>query len=141
LAGRHHSPNGTRGHIENRRHFFAAAAEAMRRILVETARRKKREKHGGKQRRLELSEIRIGVDLPPDELLAIDEYLTKLAAADPQAAQIVKLHCFAGLVIEQAAEFLGISARTAYRDWAYARGWLFRAMEESHQQSAGQESI
>jgi len=107
----------------------------MRRILVEAARRKQREKHGGQHKRIELSEVHIGIDAPPDELLAIDENLQKLAASDSQAAQIVKLHCFAGLTIEQAAELLGISARTAYRDWAYARGWLFRAMEQEHRQA------
>jgi RNA polymerase sigma factor (TIGR02999 family) len=121
----------------SRGHFFAAAAESMRRILVEAARRKQRERHGGDHKRVELSEVRIGIDSPPDELLAIDENLEKLAAADQQAAQIVKLHCFAGLTIEQAAELLGISARTAYRDWAYARGWLFRSLEQEQQQPAG----
>jgi RNA polymerase sigma factor (TIGR02999 family) len=121
----------------SRGHFFGAAAEAMRRILVEAARRKQREKHGGQQTRIELSEVRIGVDSPPDELLAIDENLQKLAASDHQAAEIVKLHCFAGLTIEQTADLLGISARTAYRDWAYARGWLFRAMEQEQKQATG----
>jgi RNA polymerase sigma factor (TIGR02999 family) len=112
-----------------RGHFFAAAAEAMRRILVEAARRKQRQKHGGQQRRVELSEMRLGIDSTPDELLAMDEHLERLAAVDAQAAQLVKLHCFAGLTIEQAADLLEISARTAYRDWAYVRGWLYRALE------------
>lgn len=123
-------------HWNSRGHFFAAAAEAMRRILVEAARRKQREKHGGQCRRIELSEVHIGVDSPPDELLAIDDNLQKLADTDPQAAQIVKLHCFAGLTIEQAADLLGISARTAYRDWVYARGWIFRALEQEHRPTA-----
>ena len=109
-----------------RAHFFGAAAEAMRRILVETARRKQTEKHGGGHQRIELSEVRIGVDSPPDVLLAIDENLEKLATVDPQAARLVKLHCFAGLTIEQAAEVLAISARTAYRDWSFAQAWLYR---------------
>jgi RNA polymerase sigma factor (TIGR02999 family) len=121
----------------SRGHFFGAAAEAMRRILVEAARRKQREKHGGQQTRIALSEVRIGVDSPPDELLAIDENLQKLAASDHQAAEVVKLHCFAGLTIEQTADLLGISARTAYRDWAYARGWLFRAIEQEQRQATG----
>jgi len=119
----------------SRGHFFAAAAEAMRRILVETARRKRRAKHGGKLKRIELSEVRIGVDSPPDELLAIDENLQTLASSDAQAAEVVKLHCFAGLTIEQVAEVLGISARTAYRDWAYGRAWLFRAVEQDYRQA------
>jgi len=115
--------------FNSRGHFFAAAAEAMRRILVEAARRKKAEKHGGQMARVELAEVQVGVDLPPDELLSLDECLEEFARTDSQAAQLVKLHCFAGLTIEQAAELLGISARTAYRDWAYARGWLFRKIE------------
>ncbi len=116
----------------SRGHFFAAAAEAMRRILVEAARRKRRAKHGGELNRIELSEIRIGVDSPPDELLAIDENLQRLAASDVQAAEVVKLHCFTGLTIEQVAELMGISVRTAYRNWAYGRAWLFRAVEQDH---------
>jgi RNA polymerase sigma factor (TIGR02999 family) len=121
----------------SRGHFFGAAAEAMRRILVEAARRKQCEKHGGRQKRGELSEVRIGIDMPPDELLAIDENLERLAACDAQAAQLVKLRCFAGLTIEQAAELLGTSVRTAYRDWAFARSWLFRAIEQERRQATG----
>ena len=102
----------------------------MRRILIETARRKQSDKHGGGQQRIDLSEVQIGIESPPGILLEIDENLEKLATLDSQSAQIVKLHCFAGLTIEQAAEVLGISARTAFRDWAYARGWLLRAMEQ-----------
>jgi len=120
----------------SRGHFFAAAAEAMRRILIENARQRKREKRGGQLRRVELSEVQIGIDSPPDDLLALDESLEKLAAADPQIAQLVKLHCFAGLSIEQAAELLSISSRTAYRNWSYARAWLFRAIEQDQRDSA-----
>jgi len=120
----------------SRGHFFAAAAEAMRRILIENARQRKREKRGGQLRRVELSEVQIGIDSPPDDLLALDESLEKLAAADPQIAQLVKLHCFAGLSIEQAAELLSISTRTAYRNWSYARAWLFRTIEQDQRDSA-----
>jgi RNA polymerase sigma factor (TIGR02999 family) len=112
-----------------RGHFFAAAAEAMRRILVENARRKRRLKHGGARRRVELDEAVLSVDGPPaDELLAVDEALERLAGEDPQAAELVKLHYFAGLSVEQAAELLGVSSRKAYRIWAYARAWLFRSL-------------
>jgi RNA polymerase sigma factor (TIGR02999 family) len=110
----------------SRGHFFAAAAEAMRRILVENARRKKRSKHGGGHQRLELDADAIAVQTPVDDLLALDEALTRLAERDAQTAQLVKLHCFAGLSVEQAAEVLAISARTAYRDWAFAQAWLYR---------------
>jgi RNA polymerase sigma factor (TIGR02999 family) len=115
-------------HWNGRGHFFAAAAEAMRRILVESARRKGRDKHGGGRRRVSLDGLELAVELPVERLLDLDEALTALARRDPQAAQLVQLHCFAGLPIEQAAEALGLSARTAYRDWAFARAWLYRAL-------------
>ena len=120
-------------HWNSRGHFFAAAAEAMRRILVENARHKQREMHGGQLQRVALEELRVSLDSPPDELLHLDETLEELGKSDVQAAELVKLHCFAGLSIEQAAEVLGISPRTAYRDWAYARAWLFRSIERSGQ--------
>jgi RNA polymerase sigma factor (TIGR02999 family) len=113
---------------DGRGHFFAAAAEAMRRILVESARRKKRHKHGGGHQRVDLEDRDVPVGPPPDEIIALDDALTRLAADDPAAAQVVQLHFFAGLSIEQAAEALGVSRATAYRQWAYARAWLRCAM-------------
>jgi RNA polymerase sigma factor (TIGR02999 family) len=113
---------------ENRGHFFAAAAEAMRRILVENARRKKRLRHGGGLQRRELPADGPAVANPVEDVVAVDEALEKLAAADPQAAELVQLHYFAGLTIEQAAAVLGISVRKAYTVWAYARAWLFRCL-------------
>jgi RNA polymerase sigma factor (TIGR02999 family) len=110
----------------SRGHFFAAAAEAMRRILIENARRKQTEKHGGGRQRGGLDGLELAVELPVDHLVALDEALTRLAERDPQTAQLVKLHCFAGLSIEQAAEALALAPRTAYRDWAFARAWLYR---------------
>ena len=109
---------------DGRGHFFAAAAEAMRRILVEGARRKKRGKHGGDRQRVDLEEYDVPVRPPPDEILALDESLTRLAGEDLAAAQVVQLHFFAGLSIEEVAEVLGVSRATAYRQWAYARAWL-----------------
>ena len=123
-------------HWKSRGHFFGAAAEAMRRILVENARRKGREKHGGLIQRVPLEELQVGIDSPPDQPLCLDETLDELAKSDGQTAELVKLHCFGGLSIEQAAGVLGISARTAYRDWAYARAWLFRNLEASSRNSA-----
>jgi RNA polymerase sigma factor (TIGR02999 family) len=124
-------------HWNSRRHFFAAAAEAMRRILVERARRKKRRKHGNDLRRVELGELDEPVDSSSEEqvaleeeILALDEALPRLAEQDPEAAQVVQLHFFAGLSIEQAAETLGISRATAYRQWTYARAWLRCALGE-----------
>ena len=115
-------------HWDSRGHFFAAAAEAMRRILVGTARRKGRAKHGGGRQRVDLNAVQVALDMPAEHLLTLDEALTQLAARDAQAARLVDLHCFAGLSIEQAAEMLGISARTAYRDWSFAQAWLYRAI-------------
>jgi RNA polymerase sigma factor (TIGR02999 family) len=115
-------------HWDGRGHFFAAAAEAMRRILVENARRKKRLRHGGAFQRVELSEDLLAAEGLPEDVLAVDEALDQLAAADPATAELVKLVYFAGLTMEQAADTLGIAPRTAYRNWAYARAWLFRRL-------------
>jgi RNA polymerase sigma factor (TIGR02999 family) len=109
---------------ESRGHFFAAAAEAMRCILVENARRRGRQKRGGGRARVELLEGDLIVDDPPEELLAVDEALARLAAEDPQAAELVKLRYFAGLSVDEAAEALGLSRATAYRHWSYARAWV-----------------
>src|SRR5262245_13525315 len=114
--------------FEGRGHFFAAAAEAMRRILVESARRKKAAKHGGNLHRVEMDGRDVPVRPPPEEIVALDDALTRLAADDPEAARIVQLHFFAGLPIEQAAEALGVSRATAYRQWSFARAWLRRAI-------------
>jgi RNA polymerase sigma factor (TIGR02999 family) len=118
-------------HWNSRGHFFAAAAEAMRRILVEGARRKARAKHGGGRQRVPLDGLELAVELPVEDLLALDEALTTLAAREPQVGRLVQLHCFAGLSIERAAEVLNVSARTAYRDWAFARAWLYRVLRGS----------
>jgi RNA polymerase sigma factor (TIGR02999 family) len=115
---------------EGRRHFFAAAAEAMRRILVEAARRKKRRRHGGGLERVEVDAVDLPAPMPDDELLALDEALTRLAAVNPQAVVLVNLCFFVGLTQEQAAKELGISLSTAERLWAYARAWLFRALRQ-----------
>ena len=116
-------------HWDNRGHFFAAAAEAMRRILVENARRKRSLKRGGELVRQELDEAILAAPEPREDLVALDEALTKLAAADPTAARLVQLRYFAGLAIPEAAQVLGVSPRTADRLWAYARAWLHQEIE------------
>jgi RNA polymerase sigma factor (TIGR02999 family) len=108
-------------HWNSRAHFFGAAAEAMRRILVDQARRKQASKRGGQGRRVPLDAADVGFTSPADELLDIDEALTRLAAEDPQAARLIQLRYFAGLSIEDAAEVVGISRSTAYEHWSYAR--------------------
>jgi RNA polymerase sigma factor (TIGR02999 family) len=105
-----------------------AAAEAMRRILVDHARRKRADKRGGTGRRFEVSECDRLVVPDPDTLLAVDEALANLEAEDPGSAGLARLRLFAGLSVEEAAEALGLSRATAYRDWAYARAWLTAAL-------------
>ncbi len=111
---------------DNRVHFLAAAAEAMRRILIDRARDRKRLKRGGNRRRQDLDlESLLEVDAPADDLIDLDQAIALLKATDAQAAALVKLRLFAGLTIEQVALTLGISRRTAERDWTFARTWLF----------------
>jgi RNA polymerase sigma factor (TIGR02999 family) len=107
-----------------RGHFFAAAAEAMRRILVENARRKGSLKRGGDRSRQDLDAVEIALPEIPEDLVALDEALTKLTATDKTAADLVNLRFFAGLSLLEVAQQLGISPRTADRLWAYARAWL-----------------
>ena len=114
----------------SRGHFFAAAAEAMRRILVENARRKDRLKHGGGKAKVDVDRLDLAAPERPDELLALDEALTRLATADPQAAELVKLRYFAGLTVSQAAEALGIAPRSADFLWSYAKAFLLKAIRD-----------
>src|SRR5579871_5821253 len=111
-------------HWSGRGHFFAAAAEAMRRILVENARRKRTLKRGGALGRRELDAAELLAPEPREDLLALDDALTALAAKDPAAAELVQLRYFGGLSVADAAQVLGISLRTAERLWTYTRVWL-----------------
>jgi RNA polymerase sigma factor (TIGR02999 family) len=108
-------------HWNSRQHFFAAATEAMRRILVEQARRKKADKRGGDRKRVPLDDADVGYTPTEDEILDVDEALTRLAAEDAQAARLIQLRYFGGLSIEDAAALVGISRSTAYEHWAFAR--------------------
>jgi RNA polymerase sigma factor (TIGR02999 family) len=114
---------------DSRGHFFAAAAEAMRRILIEQARGKKRQRHGGGLRRVELLDPAVAVSADDEQILLLDEALTKLAGIRPQAAKLVQLRFFGGLAVDEAAPLLGISARTARRLWVFAQAWLRREMQ------------
>jgi len=113
----------------SRGHFFGAAAEAMRRILVEQARRKQRVKHGGERGRVDL-EHALNVAEPATDLLAVDEALTRLAVVDPPAAKLVALRFFSGLSMKEAAAAMGVSLRTAERNWTYAKSWLHRELAD-----------
>jgi RNA polymerase sigma factor (TIGR02999 family) len=112
----------------DRGHFFAAAAEAMRHILVDNARRKRGAKHGGGRRRVPLEEAVPTLPAEGEDLLVLDQALTRLAAEDPEAAAVVQLRYFAGLSVEEAAQSLGMSRATAYRHWTYARAWLLEEL-------------
>jgi RNA polymerase sigma factor (TIGR02999 family) len=124
LVGDDHQSWSSRGH------FFAAAAEAMRRILVERARGRRCAKRGGGIQRVDLNDAMLAVEASPEGLIAMDEALTRLADKDAQAAQLVKLAYFGGLSLEQAAAVLGVSRRSVYRHWAFARAWLYRAITD-----------
>jgi RNA polymerase sigma-70 factor, ECF subfamily len=115
-----------------RTHFFALAAQAMRRILVDHARRRGAAKRGGQQNRLPLEDNLVPALEPGNNVLAVDEALLKLAQFDPQQAQLVELRFFGGLSVAEAAEVLGISKRSAEREWTVVRAWLRRELSESH---------
>jgi len=114
----------------SRGHFFAAAAEAMRRILVENARRKKSDRHGGYRDRLPLEAGDIEVTMPAEQIVALNDALDALERENPEVTQLVKLRYFVGLTLDQAAEILQISARTAYRHWAYAKARLHEELTD-----------
>jgi RNA polymerase sigma factor (TIGR02999 family) len=114
------------GAWDNRGHFFASAAEAMRRILVENARRKKSQKRGGGHARVNLDELTLSITGPSEDIIAVSEALDKLAAQKPAVADLVKLHYFSGLTLDQVAQLQGIGRRTAVKYLAYARAWLYR---------------
>src|SRR5262245_25577126 len=111
-------------HWDSRGHFFAAAAEAMRRILVENARHKRSQKAGHGRQRRPLDDVEATVGAPPDDLLVLDEALTKLQRENQEAAELAKLRLFTGLTVDEAADALRISRRTGFRLWTYARAFL-----------------
>lgn len=115
----------------SRSHFFCAAVEAMRRILIENARSKQKLKRGGDQHRVNLSDADIAIEKDINDLLSLDEALTKLAQEDPTKADLVKLRYFGGLTLEQASHVLKISRATASRYWSYVQAWLFHEINGS----------
>jgi RNA polymerase sigma factor (TIGR02999 family) len=121
---------------DSRGHFFAAAAEAMRRILVNRARDKKRLKRGGDRRRIDLDQVEIALDTSDEQLIALDDALALLAVEDSGAARLVNLRFFAGLTLKDAAASLGLTQRTAERQWTYARAWLFARLRQVEGQAA-----
>jgi len=128
LAGGEQRPE-----FEKTGHFYVAAAEAMRRLLVDHARARLAQKRGGEGKRqggTVLENVAALSDAqPPEEILALDDALSRLGEQDTQAAQVVRLRFFAGLDIEQTAKVMGISPRTVKRQWQFARAWLYRELE------------
>src|SRR6266699_4238109 len=118
--------------FEGRAHFFGAAAEAMRRILIDRARRKRALRHGGGQRRVTIQQMDLASSDADEQLLAVNEALDKLAAQDPIEAELVKLRYFVGFTVEEAADLLDISTRTARNYWAHARTWLYHEITVRH---------
>lgn len=121
---------------DSRGHFFAAAAESMRRILLNHARDRNRLKRGGDRRRIDLDQVEIALDSSDEQLIALDEALALLVVEDPSAAQLVNLRFFAGLTLKDSAASLGLAIRTAERQWAYARAWLFARLRNGDGQDA-----
>jgi RNA polymerase sigma factor (TIGR02999 family) len=117
---------------QNRRHFFGAAAEAMRRVLIDSSRRKHAVRRGGDLERVNVDDhvLEIAASAPADELLQVHEALERFSTEDARKAELVKLRYFVGMSLEEAAGVLGISERTAKRDWAYARAWLGDVIEQ-----------
>ncbi|MFQ5415108.1 MAG: ECF-type sigma factor [Phycisphaerae bacterium] len=115
---------------DSRGHFFAAAARAMRRILVERARRRARIKHGGGRRRADLDALQLAGDEPAEDLVALDDALSKLALCDKRKADVVMLRYFTGLTIDDTARALGVSPATVKSDWSFAKAWLYSEMSD-----------
>jgi RNA polymerase sigma factor (TIGR02999 family) len=116
---------GQKAGWQNRAHFMAVAGQAMRRILVDYARQRVAGKRGGGEMTLDLDQCEVGIDLgQSEELLAVDEALTRLAALDLQQARVVELRYFCGMTVEETAQALAIAPRTVKREWAMAKAWL-----------------
>lgn len=129
---------------KNSRHFYGAAAEAMRRILVDHARKKQANRHGGGKTHIQVNDevtLLSATGASSEELLALNQALDGLAREYPDKAELVKLRYFAGMGFEEAALAMGISRATAHRHWAFARAWLFNAMQSGgHTRPASKES-
>ena len=109
---------------QGRGHFFAAAANSMRQILVNSALAKRTEKRGGAAQRVEMDDLALACTTDPDLILDLNDALTKLAAEDSIAAELVKLRLFAGLSVTDAGQTLNLSRTEAYDNWKFARAWF-----------------
>ena len=116
----------TRVQWKSRAHFMAVAATAMRRILVDHARRRQTRKHGAGLRRVRLETVDIATAERADLVVAVDRALNRLHDFDDRQAKVVECRFFGGMTMDETAEALDIGLRTAKRDWAKARSWLYR---------------
>jgi RNA polymerase sigma-70 factor, ECF subfamily len=114
---------------QNRAHFFAMAARLMRRILVDAARSRGYQKRGGGVTMVSLEEALVVSSEPGEDLVALDDALTALAAVDPRKSQVVEMRFFGGLSLEETAEALHVSRDTVKRDWKMAKLWLLRELQ------------
>ncbi len=113
---------------ENEAHFLAVAATAMRRVLIDHARGRGADKRGGNRRRVSITDAELATPVREVDVLALDEALERLAAADAIAARIVEMRFFAGMEMEWIAQVLGVTDRTARRHWVYAKAWIAREL-------------
>jgi RNA polymerase sigma factor (TIGR02999 family) len=116
----------------NRAHFFGAASEAMRRVLIERARRKLRLKRGNRAEHISIENVDVAQSEPDERILLIDEALRRLSTTDPELARIVTLKFFGGLTNAEVAEALGVTERTIYNKWTFAKAWLLKNIREEH---------
>jgi RNA polymerase sigma-70 factor (ECF subfamily) len=110
---------------QNRAHFYGVAAQVMRRILVDYARANRRAKRGGDRHKVLLEDAILLSPEQSDEVVALDEALSRLAKFDPRKTRVVELRFFGGLSEEETAHLLGVSSRTVKRDWTMAKAWLY----------------
>jgi RNA polymerase sigma factor (TIGR02999 family) len=115
---------------QNRAHFFGVAAQVMRRILVDYARRHRAAKRGGGQHKVTLDDSLLLTDTQSEELLVLDEALSRLSQFDPRRSRVVELRFFGGLDEEEVAEVLGVTSRTVKRDWSVAKAWLYSELNK-----------
>jgi RNA polymerase sigma factor (TIGR02999 family) len=116
---------------QNRGHFFGVSAQMMRRVLVDIARRRRAERRGGGEAvRISLEDVEVPADERRGDLVALDEALDRLASEDPRKARVVELRFFGGMSLEEIAQAVGVSVRTAQNDWTFARAWLYRVLTE-----------
>ena len=114
----------------SRSHFLGVASRAMRYVLVDHARRHLAAKRGGRPRQVSLDDVTLAVEAQAETLVALDIALVRLGALDQRLSRVVECRFFAGMNDEETAEVLGVTPRTVWRDWAKARGWLYRELDD-----------